>query len=138
MPGIDSMMAACGWAWKASRICRSSCLSRSRSVRHPDAVATTALTAAQAQRITLPGQGTAASITADLAQQVLALDESSATAPTAPTISRNEPRATNTSPPSSPSPADASTSCGPSSATTALSPPRHHRRPRQTQRPDPG
>jgi transposase len=46
-----------------------------RGVRHPDAVATTALTAAQAQRITLPGQGTAASITADLAQQVLALDD---------------------------------------------------------------
>ncbi|MFF7949354.1 hypothetical protein ACFZDD_21295 [Streptomyces griseorubiginosus] len=38
-------------------------------------MAATALTAAHSQHITLPGQDTAARITADLAQQVLALDE---------------------------------------------------------------
>ncbi|MFF3712383.1 IS110 family RNA-guided transposase [Streptomyces phaeochromogenes] len=46
-----------------------------RSVRHPETVAATALTAAHAQHIQLPGQDTAADITADLASQVLALDE---------------------------------------------------------------
>ncbi|MFF4120904.1 IS110 family transposase [Streptomyces sp. NPDC001714] len=46
-----------------------------RSVRDPDTVAATALTAAHAQHITLPGQDTAARITADLAHQVLALDD---------------------------------------------------------------
>ncbi|MET9915376.1 IS110 family transposase [Streptomyces sp. NPDC006476] len=46
-----------------------------RGVRHPDAVADTALTAAHAQHVTLPGQDTAARITADLAQQTLALDD---------------------------------------------------------------
>lgn len=46
-----------------------------RGVRHPDKVAASALTAAYSQHITLPGQDTAASITADLAHQVLALDE---------------------------------------------------------------
>jgi transposase len=44
-------------------------------VRHPDTVADTALAAAQAQHITLPGQDTAAGITADLAAEVLALDD---------------------------------------------------------------
>ncbi|MGW9030884.1 IS110 family transposase [Streptomyces sp. NPDC055722] len=46
-----------------------------RGVRHPETVAATALTAAHAQHIQLPGQDTAAGITADLAAQVLALDE---------------------------------------------------------------
>lgn len=44
-------------------------------MRHPDTVAAAALKAAHAQHITLPGQDTAASITADLAHQVLALDD---------------------------------------------------------------
>ncbi|WP_276312148.1 IS110 family transposase [Streptomyces sp. V2] len=42
-----------------------------RGVRHPETVAATALTAAHAQHIQLPGQDTAA----DLAAQILALDE---------------------------------------------------------------
>jgi transposase len=46
-----------------------------RGVRHPETVAATALTAAHAQHVQLPGQDTAAGITADLATQVLALDE---------------------------------------------------------------
>ncbi|WP_329441679.1 IS110 family transposase [Streptomyces canus] len=46
-----------------------------RGVRHPETVAATALTAAHAQHIQLPGQDTAADITADLASQVLVLDE---------------------------------------------------------------
>lgn len=46
-----------------------------RGVHRPDTVAATALTAAHTQHIKLPGQGTAAGITADLARQVLALDD---------------------------------------------------------------
>jgi hypothetical protein len=41
-----------------------------RGVRHPDTVAATALQAAHAQHVCLPGQDTAAQITADLARQV--------------------------------------------------------------------
>lgn len=44
-------------------------------MRSPEAVAATALTAAHAQHIQLPGQDTAARIIADLAQQTLALDD---------------------------------------------------------------
>ncbi|MER5297773.1 IS110 family transposase [Streptomyces pharetrae] len=46
-----------------------------RSVRGADAVATTALEAAQAQQTALPGEEVAAQIVADLATQILALDE---------------------------------------------------------------
>ncbi|WP_030420282.1 IS110 family transposase [Streptomyces sp. NRRL F-5065] len=46
-----------------------------RGVRHPETLALAALTAAHAQHIRLPGQDTAAAITADLATQVLALDD---------------------------------------------------------------
>ncbi|GAA4304185.1 IS110 family transposase [Streptomyces venetus] len=46
-----------------------------REVHHPETVAATALTATHAQHIQLPGQSTAAGITADLAAQILALDE---------------------------------------------------------------
>ncbi|MEU9923800.1 IS110 family transposase [Streptomyces griseoluteus] len=46
-----------------------------RSVRGADAVAATALEAAQAQRTALPGEEVAAQIVADLATQILALDE---------------------------------------------------------------
>ncbi|GHF03048.1 hypothetical protein GCM10018772_29830 [Streptomyces fumanus] len=46
-----------------------------RSVRGADAVATTALEAAQAQQTALPGEEIAAQIVADLATQILALDE---------------------------------------------------------------
>ncbi|MFE5828302.1 IS110 family transposase [Streptomyces erythrochromogenes] len=46
-----------------------------RSVRNADTVAATALEAAQAQRTTLPGEDVAAQIVADLAGQVLALDD---------------------------------------------------------------
>jgi transposase len=46
-----------------------------RSVRGADAVAATALEAAQAQQTALPGEEVAAQIVADLAAQILALDE---------------------------------------------------------------
>ncbi|MGW5539586.1 IS110 family transposase, partial [Streptomyces sp. NPDC004009] len=46
-----------------------------RSVRGADAMAATALEAAQAQRTALPGEEVAAQIVADLATQILALDE---------------------------------------------------------------
>ncbi|MER7673178.1 IS110 family transposase [Kitasatospora sp. NPDC096128] len=46
-----------------------------RSVRSADAVAATALEAAEAQRTTLPGEDVAAAIVADLAAQILALDD---------------------------------------------------------------
>jgi transposase len=46
-----------------------------RSVRGADAVAATALEAAQAQQTALPGEEIAAQIVADLAAQILALDE---------------------------------------------------------------
>ncbi|MET8518427.1 IS110 family transposase [Streptomyces sp. NPDC005077] len=46
-----------------------------RSVRNPDAVATTALEAAKAQHTALPGEDVAAQIVADLAGQILALDD---------------------------------------------------------------
>ena len=46
-----------------------------RSVRGADAVATTALEAAQAQQTALPGEDVAAQIVADLAMQILALDD---------------------------------------------------------------
>ncbi|MEE1837526.1 IS110 family transposase [Streptomyces sp. SP17KL33] len=46
-----------------------------RSVRGADAVAATALEAAQAQQTALPGEDVAAQIVADLATQILALDE---------------------------------------------------------------
>lgn len=46
-----------------------------RSVRGADAVAVTALEAAQAQQTALPGEEVAAQIVADLATQILALDE---------------------------------------------------------------
>ncbi|WP_371646138.1 IS110 family transposase [Streptomyces sp. NBC_00597] len=46
-----------------------------RSVRGADAVAATALEAAQAQQTALPGEDTAAQIVADLAEQILALDD---------------------------------------------------------------
>ncbi|MGW5372561.1 IS110 family transposase, partial [Streptomyces sp. NPDC004011] len=46
-----------------------------RSVRGTDAMAATALEAAQAQRTALPGEEVAAQIVADLATQILALDE---------------------------------------------------------------
>ncbi|MFG2557252.1 IS110 family transposase [Streptomyces sp. NPDC048581] len=46
-----------------------------RSVRGPDAVAATALEAAQAQQTALPGEDVAAQIVADLAAQILALDD---------------------------------------------------------------
>ncbi len=46
-----------------------------RSVRSADAVAATALEAAQAQQTALPGQDIAAQIVADLAAQILALDD---------------------------------------------------------------
>jgi transposase len=46
-----------------------------RSVRGADAVATTALEAAQAQQTALPGEEVAAQIVADLAAQIPALDE---------------------------------------------------------------
>lgn len=46
-----------------------------RGMRHPEKVAATAVTAAHAQHIQLSGQDTAAGITADLAAQILALDE---------------------------------------------------------------
>ncbi|SFE81685.1 Transposase IS116/IS110/IS902 family protein [Streptomyces mirabilis] len=46
-----------------------------RSVRHPETVAAAALDAAHAQHTTLPGQNTAASITAELAHQVLAPED---------------------------------------------------------------
>ncbi|CAM5400678.1 hypothetical protein SFUMM280S_05253 [Streptomyces fumanus] len=44
-------------------------------MRGADAVATTALEAAQAQQTALPGEEIAAQIVADLATQILALDE---------------------------------------------------------------
>ncbi|MEU7147396.1 IS110 family transposase [Streptomyces sp. NPDC045456] len=47
----------------------------SRSVRSADAIAATALEAAQAQQTALPGEDIAAQIVADLAAQILALDE---------------------------------------------------------------
>jgi transposase len=46
-----------------------------RGVRNADQVAATALAAAQAQHIELPGQAVAADIVADLARQILAVDE---------------------------------------------------------------
>ncbi|MFF0729953.1 IS110 family transposase [Streptomyces sp. NPDC004134] len=46
-----------------------------RDVRGADAVAATALEAAQAQQTTLPGEDVAAQIVADLAGQILALDD---------------------------------------------------------------
>ncbi|MFD9595279.1 IS110 family transposase [Kitasatospora sp. NPDC059973] len=46
-----------------------------RSVRGADAVAATALEAAEAQRTVLPGEDVAAAIVADLAAQILALDD---------------------------------------------------------------
>jgi transposase len=46
-----------------------------RSVRGADAVAATALEAAQAQQTALPGEDVAAQIVADLAEQILALDD---------------------------------------------------------------
>ncbi|MEU8513879.1 IS110 family transposase, partial [Kitasatospora sp. NPDC048722] len=46
-----------------------------RGVRSPDKVTAIALEAAAAQRAVLPGEGVAASIVADLASQLLALDE---------------------------------------------------------------
>ncbi|MHC3451228.1 IS110 family RNA-guided transposase [Streptomyces prasinus] len=46
-----------------------------RSVRSADAVAATALEAAQAQQTALPGEDVAAQIIADLATQILALDD---------------------------------------------------------------
>ncbi|EFL34858.1 integrase [Streptomyces viridochromogenes DSM 40736] len=46
-----------------------------RSVRGADAVAATALEAAQAQQTALPGEEVAAQIVADLAAQIIALDE---------------------------------------------------------------
>jgi transposase len=46
-----------------------------RSVRGADAVATIALEAAQAQQTALPGEDIAAQITAELAAQILALDD---------------------------------------------------------------
>ncbi|MGW0701219.1 IS110 family transposase [Streptomyces sp. NPDC002867] len=46
-----------------------------RKVRNPASVAATALHAAQAQHTTLPGQDIAAAIVADIAAQVLALDD---------------------------------------------------------------
>ncbi len=46
-----------------------------RGVRGADAVAATALEAAQAQRTVLPGEDVAAAIVADLAAQILALDD---------------------------------------------------------------
>jgi transposase len=46
-----------------------------RSVRGADAVAATALEAAQAQQTALPGEDVAAQIVADLAAQILALDD---------------------------------------------------------------
>ncbi|MFI2346879.1 IS110 family transposase [Streptomyces sp. NPDC019443] len=46
-----------------------------RKVRNPEAVAATALHAAQAQHTTLPGQDIAAGIVADIAMQILALDD---------------------------------------------------------------
>jgi transposase len=46
-----------------------------RGVRGAEAVATTALEAAQAQQTTLPGEDVAARIIADLAEQILALDD---------------------------------------------------------------
>lgn len=46
-----------------------------RSVRGADAVAATAVQAAQAQQTTLPGQDIAAQIVADLAERILALDD---------------------------------------------------------------
>ncbi|MFD7609279.1 IS110 family transposase [Streptomyces mirabilis] len=46
-----------------------------RSVRGADAVAATALEAAQAQQTALPGEDVAAQIVADLASQILALDD---------------------------------------------------------------
>jgi transposase len=47
----------------------------SRGVRGADAVAATALAAAESQRTVLPGEDVAAGIVADLATQILALDE---------------------------------------------------------------
>lgn len=44
-------------------------------MRNPDSVAATALQAAQAQHTTLPGQDIAAGIVADIAMQILALDD---------------------------------------------------------------
>lgn len=46
-----------------------------RNVRNPDSVAATALQAAKTQQTTLPGQDVAAGIVADIAAQLLALDE---------------------------------------------------------------
>ncbi|MDQ0847610.1 IS110 family transposase [Streptomyces sp. V1I6] len=46
-----------------------------RNVRNPDSVATTALNAANAQHTMLPGQEMAAGIVADIAMQILALDD---------------------------------------------------------------
>lgn len=46
-----------------------------RSVRNADAVATTAMQAAKAQHTELPGQDLAAKIVADIAEQILALDD---------------------------------------------------------------
>ncbi|WP_432187543.1 IS110 family transposase [Streptomyces sp. Tue6028] len=48
---------------------------KARSVRNPDAVAATALRAAGTQHVTLPGQDVAAEIVADIATQVLVLDD---------------------------------------------------------------
>jgi transposase len=48
---------------------------RGRNVRNPDAVAVTALQVARTQHVTLPGQDVAAGIVADIATQVLALDD---------------------------------------------------------------
>ncbi|MFI8878446.1 IS110 family RNA-guided transposase [Streptomyces sp. NPDC055243] len=48
---------------------------KGRNVRNPDAIAATALQAARAQHATLPGQDVAASIVADIATQILALDD---------------------------------------------------------------
>ncbi|UYQ61885.1 IS110 family transposase [Streptomyces peucetius] len=46
-----------------------------RNVRNADAVATTAMQAAKAQHTELPGQDLAAKIVADIAEQILALDD---------------------------------------------------------------
>lgn len=48
---------------------------KARNVRNPAAIAATALQAAGTQHVTLPGQDVAAGIVADIATQILALDD---------------------------------------------------------------
>ncbi|MGI5380483.1 IS110 family transposase [Streptomyces sp. CA-251387] len=48
---------------------------KAQNVRNPDAVAASALQAARTQHVTLPGQDVAAGIVADIATQILALDD---------------------------------------------------------------